>query len=148
MKKRSEAFEDGYNFMYMIGRCNAKEINAYFKSFGLTKKEMENIDEDTWNKYDIGKSTKKVNDFNHGKDIARIEMVCFNSKLEDIQENYEQYKHCGFEGDYEAHLEMLDIVEYAENKKEMEKLIEKYYQGIKAMRRFFDEIEFKQGYEI
>lgn len=148
MKKKSQAFEDGYNFMYMIGRCDVKEINTYYKSFGLNKKERDQIDDGKWNEYDIGGTPKQQEDFKKGKLTAIQEMLEFNKKIESVYELYTQYKHCQFEGDHEMWIDMNEMLEYTENKKELEKLLEKYYQGIKARDKFFSKLDFKPEYEI
>ncbi len=107
MKKRSKAFEEGYQYMYMIGRDDTKEINKYFKSVGLSKKDIDSCDYFEYYTYNPGDTKKEIKDFAEGKVLAEQEMKLFNDKLYDIQEIFDQYKGCGFEGDFETWKEML-----------------------------------------
>lgn len=157
MKKQSEAFKAGYDYLFMIGRDNTKEIKAYFKYHGLSHKEYDELDFYLWNEYqDLDpskgfiskKNLKEQNDFELGKNAARDEMQDFNNKLEHQSETLDNYRIAEFEGDWELWKECFDILDYCENKKDMEVLVEKYYQGLKAMQEFLTKAKLKKEYEV
>jgi hypothetical protein len=155
MKKKSKAYQEGYDYMYMIGRDNTKEIKAYFKKFNLNPYKKDNwIDFVEWNPYtDIKNKRKQYLDFIEGYNTAYDEMEKFNEELELLDDPKEWLYN---DSAWEAIGVMYDFLKYVDNntkedKKEiarLQKLIEIYVKGLEAEREFFKTIEIRGGYEI
>jgi len=134
-KKRNKTYIEGYEFAIRYGEDNLTSEEE--KEFGIFELFLEN--------YNPMKTAKQVKDFDLGKIDAVEYMNEFNKELRLSQEDLSMV--C-FDGFCDESYRVNKLLESAENREEMEKLADKYSEGVSALIDFYRKIQIKEEYEI
>ena len=133
-KKKNKSYIEGYDFAMRYG------TNALTK-----KEEIFFQDGGDFAFYNSKTKSKEVKFFDEGKIDAEEFM---NSENKMLRKAIEELSFSCYDGYMEDDWKIRKLLKYAENYKEMKKLVEKFSEGVDALMDFYKKTIIKEEYDI